>query len=282
MIDRTATDRFAAKLRAHRERFGNPTQQVLAGRMMISRAMVADWLSGNRFPSWRHTEALVVACEPALAENAAELREWQSLWEQTRADRDAERYGSGPADVLVREDTSTSLISTTWYRDNPEFYSAAARQVRAATQEIRCTYLRAHPPTSFASSASADYFEAVLDWARSCGNEQRSARRVIAAPTRNGVVVPSMLDWLRSHRDQTAGILSYEANVIDWSAVVDGVSMALLDDTVAFLAFSGGGRQKLNGFSVTDRNFVGYYIVNFEQMWSASTPLAEFLDLNQG
>ncbi|MRH93088.1 hypothetical protein GFY24_37675 [Nocardia sp. SYP-A9097] len=226
---------------------------------------------------------------PKNAKDPAWLAEWHARWERVRAERDAWRHrpietepgimpdSAALQEVPLLESTTTSNICATWYRDNPEFYSAAAEVVRKAQRDIRVTYLRRHPPTMFTSPASAAYFAAILDWARECDAGERSARRVIAVPPTGIGPEPAMLGWLRRHHDETEGLLNYEASVFEWGATADGVNMALLDDDVAFLAFSGGSRQKLNGFSVADPTFVEYFIRYFEQLWSASRPLEAYL-----
>lgn len=289
---------FAAALRKLRERSGAPTQQVLATQMNVSRSMVAEWLSGKRLPSWPRTEAYLTTCAPELAKDPAWLENWRRHWERARDEEDAHRYGlAGPIGRGPREDiagsgvpmaTATSLLeqattknlTATWYRDNPEFYGAAAEYVRRAERDIRVTYIRRYPPTMFTSQAAADYFAAVLDWARDCGDQQRSVRRVIGVPTPSGAIEPAMLSWLRDHHTATADLLNYEANIFEWTVAADGVNMALLDDDIAFLAFSGVGRQRLNGFSVADHGFVDYFVNYFEQIWSASTPLEDYLRAN--
>jgi hypothetical protein len=53
--------------------------------------------------------------------------------------------------------------------------------------------------------------------------------------------------------------------------------MALIDEDAAFLAFSGGSLQKLNGFSVQDATRAGYFIRYFDQLWSGSDSMATYL-----
>ncbi|WP_067470322.1 hypothetical protein [Nocardia amamiensis] len=173
--------------------------------------------------------------------------------------------------------TTTSLVRTTWYRDNPEFYRAGADFARRATSEIRVTYIRQYPPTVFTAPASAEYFATILGWAQQHDGGQRSVRRIIGIPHKAGTADSAMLGWVRQHYSDTAEILNYEATVMPWNEAGDGLNMALMDDDVALLAFSGGGRQKLNGFSVEDPTFVSYFIRHFDQLWSALEPLPDYL-----
>lgn len=279
---------FAARLRGLRATRGNPTEQQLAQRMGCGRTTVSDLLNGRRFPTWEQTWTLVRACGISDAEQAS----WQREWQRAHRALDALRYGASmdrPAadgsDALAEfalAATATSTVGATWFRDNPEFYRANADQVRRARTEIRLTYVRQYPPTVFTTQASVEYFSAVLDWARTQDNEQRSVRRVIGIPYLNGAPDDQMMRWLRTHHEETADILTYEAAVVPWHSRADGLNMALFDDNVAFLAFSGGGRQKLNGFCVCDRTFTGYFIAHFEQLWAPLEPLATFLERVDG
>jgi hypothetical protein len=101
---------------------------------------------------------------------------------------------------------------------------------------------------------------------------------VIGVPIVQGAPEEAMSTWLRDHHATTVDLLAYEATVVEWSASADGVNMALIDDSIAFLAFSGGGRQNLNGFSVANPTFVAYFVHYFEQLWAAAAPLGEYLD----
>ncbi|MET8183794.1 hypothetical protein [Streptomyces sp. NPDC005336] len=196
---------------------------------------------------------------------------------------DALRRGSvgqvgSPNLVVLPGAGRDALLAATWYRSNPEFYDAAAKRVRTARSEIRVTYTRRYPPDQYTTRASADYFAAILDWAREDTEEQRSVRRIIGIPEANGVPDRDVLAWARQHRSDTADILNYEASVLRWPVAADGLNMALIDDSVVFLAFSGGARQKLNGFSVEDRTFMSYFAAYFEQMWTPLQPLGSYLD----
>ncbi|WP_181874691.1 hypothetical protein, partial [Marinitenerispora sediminis] len=172
------------------------------------------------------------------------------------------------------------MLAATWYRNNPEFYGALAREVRGARSEIRMTYVRRYPPTHYTSAASADYFAAVLDWARAAAQEEseRGVRRIIGVPESDGIPDPTMLAWVREHHEETADLFTYQVSILRWSSTADGQNMALLDDTLAFLAFSGGSRQKLNGFSVKDPTFLGYFARYFDQLWLSLAPIDAYLD----
>lgn len=286
---------FAAQLRDLRAQCGKPTQQELAAAMHCGRTMVSEMLTGRRFPTWKQARALVMAC---AGSNSKELEErWHGQWLSASRKLDALRYGQtdpeqeladlpAAADAkpgshdqaaFILEKTKTSLVPATWYQDNPEFYRAAAQHVRRAKAEIRATYIRQHPPTDFTTSASAEYFAAVLAWAEPQDDRQRSVRRIISLPHKDGVPDRTMLTWIRQHRDETQDILNYEANVMPWYTSGDGLNVVTIDEDVAFLAFSGGGRQKLNGFSVENPTFVGYFIRHFDQLWSSLQPLETYL-----
>ncbi|MFJ9695443.1 helix-turn-helix domain-containing protein [Kitasatospora sp. NPDC101183] len=281
--------RFAAELRKLWTRGGEPTLQDLAERMRWGRTTVSALLNGKRFPSWEQMAALAEAC--------GETPEaWRPRWRDARGHLTTLRLGCAtsaepagppepeedapaPAPVLpiVEHLAGAAELSAHWYRNNPEFYAAATERVRLARADIRLTYTRQSPPTALTTPASVEYFREVLVWAAAESEDERSVRRIIGIPERDGVPQADMLAWARKHHEATGGINNYEARVQRWTAAADGLNMALIDDSVVFLAFSGHARQKLNGFSVEDRTFMSYFTAHFDQLWSALPSLAEYL-----
>ncbi|WP_158706308.1 MULTISPECIES: helix-turn-helix domain-containing protein [Streptomyces] len=271
---------FAEQLRELRLRCFEPTEARLALQMKCGRSSVSAMLNGRRFPSWELTCAFVTAC-------GEEPGDWLDRWRDAKRRLDALRRDpdgrTAPARPAALPDVGgDALLAATWYRSNPEFYSAAARSVRSARSEIRVTYTRRYPPDQYTTKASADYFADILAWAREDTEDQRSVRRIIGIPETDGVPDKDVLAWARRHREETGDILNYEAGVLRWTAAADGLNMALIDDSVVFLAFSGGSRQKLNGFSVQDRTYMSYFAAYFEQLWTPLQPLGTYLDATAG
>ncbi|MER6010151.1 helix-turn-helix transcriptional regulator [Streptomyces bluensis] len=262
---------FARQLRELRLLCFEPTEEQLAREMGYGRSTVSAILNGRRFPSWPLTAAFVKAC-------GAKPEDWLDRYREAKRKYDSWRRGATEAGIPSPAVTGDAMLAATWYRTNPEFYDAAAKQVRKARSEIRVTYTRRFPPDQYRAKASADYFEAILDWARQDAEDERSVRRIIGIPELDGVPDRDVLAWAREHRDKTIGILNYEASVLRWTARADGLNMALVDDDVVFLAFSGGVRQKLNGFSVKDHTFMSYFSSYFEQLWTSLPSLGEYLD----
>ncbi|MFD5813617.1 helix-turn-helix domain-containing protein [Streptomyces sp. NPDC127038] len=271
---------FAARLRELRRRtLVEPTEEALARRMGCARSTVSAILNGRRFPSWPHTAAFVEACDGVT-------KDWQEAWLRARRQIDEVRQQArGPANTPTQaalpeglEVGGEAMLSARWYRNNREFYLAAAERVRLARSEIRVTYTRRYPPTQYTTPASAEYFESILNWARAASDDERCVRRIIGVPEREGCPDKAMLSWARDHYEDSKDILNYEANVLRWTAAADDLNMALIDDSVVFLAFSGGPRQKLNCFSVEDPTFMSYFAAHFDQLWAALQPLATYLE----
>ncbi|MCX5399064.1 helix-turn-helix transcriptional regulator [Streptomyces sp. NBC_00102] len=292
---------FAAELREMRRRTEKkPTDETIARRMGCGRSTVSAIVNGRRFPNWENTAAFAVA----LGVDPSKLR--RRWTEVDREIEEASKAGSPLAQHSLAQPSSARLPSTQlplaqnplaqlpllgaaqaggeaqlaahWYRNNREFYEAAADRVARASTEIRVTYTRRYPPTQYTTPASADYFRAILDWAGEDSADERSVRRIIGIPERDGRPDGDMLDWAREHHEETRGILTYEANAMRWNAAADGLNMALIDDSVVFLAFSGGPRQKLNGLSIEDPMFMSYFAAYFDQLWAALPPLGTYLD----
>ncbi|MFC4611555.1 helix-turn-helix domain-containing protein [Streptomyces maoxianensis] len=265
---------FAAQLRELRRRtLKEPTEEALARRMGCGRSTVSAILNGRRFPSWEHTASFVEAC-------GGKAEEWKGHWLHARRQIDQLRQGSSVSTlvpVVHPPIAGDAMLAARWYRNNREFYEAASERVRQARSEIRVTYTRRYPPTQYTTRASAEYFEAILEWAAQDSDDERCVRRIIGVPEHDGVADRDMLAWARQHHEASKHILSYEANVLRWTAAADGLNMALIDDSAVFLAFSGGPRQKLNGFSVEDPTFMSYFAAYFEQLWAALQPLGTYL-----
>ncbi|MEV6119111.1 helix-turn-helix domain-containing protein [Streptomyces sp. NPDC052077] len=266
---------FAAELRElRRQTLRRPTEEALARRMGCARSTVSAILNGRRFPGWKHTAAFVEAC-------GEEPSRWRERW--LLAGRLIEESARGRSPLLLPsfptgpESPGDALLSAHWYRDNREFYEAAAARACRARSEIRVTYTRRYPPTQYTTRASAAYFRTILDWAGEESDDERSVRRIIGIPERDGRPDRDMLAWARQHHEDSGHILTYEAGVLRWTAAADGLNMALIDDSVVFLAFSGGPRQRLNGLSVEDPTFMSYFAAYFDQLWAALPSLADYL-----
>ncbi|WP_021594067.1 helix-turn-helix domain-containing protein [Actinomadura welshii] len=265
---------FAAQLRElRRSTLRVPTEETLARKAGCARSTVSAILNGRRFPSWEHTQALVEACggDPVL---------WRERWLDAKRRIDEQRQNVARKDPLPDAIgvTGTASLSVHWYRNNREFYEAATEQVERARSELRVTYTRRYPPTSFATRASAEYFDAVLRWASEESEDERSVRRIIGIPEQQGVPDPDVLEWARHHYAETKSILNYEASVLRWTAPADLINMALIDYDRVILAFSGGPRQKLNGLRVENPIFFSYFASYFEQLWAVLQPLGAYLE----
>ncbi|RDG39129.1 hypothetical protein [Streptomyces corynorhini] len=140
---------------------------------------------------------------------------------------------------------------------------------------------RRYPPTQYTTRASAQYFRTILDWAGEDSDDERRVRRIIGIPERKGLPDRDMFAWARQHYEDSEHILNYEANAPRWTAAADGPNMALIDDSLMFLAFSGGPRQRLNGFCAGDPAFMtyfaSYFASYFDQLRAAVQPLGTYL-----
>ncbi|MEO3871322.1 helix-turn-helix transcriptional regulator [Nonomuraea sp. B12E4] len=251
-------ERFALELQDLHRAAGKPTQQVLATAMHCSHPTVSAILNGHRFPSLEQTRAFVKACR-------GEESEWRLKWIQ--ADREINADG-----MLFTSETAipeSGVVRPAWYLDNEQFYLNAAERVSATRSRILVTYLRRRPPNHYTSDASAEYFEAVLDWARRPG--ARSVRRIIGISNRE------TRDWAHQHYQATKDIRNYDARVLRWELDADGINMALFDDATAFLAFSGVASQELSGFRVDSPEFLRYFVGHFDQLWACGTALEQYV-----
>ncbi|MGC9442019.1 hypothetical protein [Streptomyces sp. WG5] len=253
-----------------------PTVEAISRRMgCCGPSTVSAMPNGRRFPTWEHTAAFAHALDVAPSrlrnqwvEASRQIEEASKGFLSSRAQLP---LISGPQVM------GEAMLAAHWYRNNREFYEAACARIQQARSEIRVTYTRRYPPTQYTTRASADYFRAVLEWAREDSDDERSVRRIIGVPERDGPPDSDMLAWARQHHEDSKHILTHEANVLRWTAAADGLNMALIDDSVVFLAFSGGPRQKLNGLSIENPTFMTCFAAYFDQLWAALQPLETYL-----
>ena len=146
------------------------------------------------------------------------------------------------------------------YRDHEEVYSALAQQVRLAKRRIMTTYFRRKPPDHYASQSAPEYFTTILEWANEPG--VRSIRRIICAPN------AEMRSWASRHCEECREIKNYEVQVIPWVVDADGINIALFDDSVIFLVFSGEATfQDIVGIRLESKQLFSCFESYFNQLW---------------
>ncbi len=129
----------------------------------------------------------------------------------------------------------------------PEFYEAAStldRQARSGdpghlhAPPRRPQYTTRSPPSTSGPSSTGPGGTATT----SAGVATHHPRHTGACQAaRQGTCSPGS----RQHHETAERILNYEASVLRWTAAADGLSMALIDGGVVFLAFSRGAAPRL-------------------------------------
>lgn len=157
-----------------------------------------------------------------------------------------------------------------YYANNAEFYSALSEAVLgSAENQLDLWYVRQTPPTTLAQKAAKRYFENVLRWARE--NSSRSVRRLICVNSEE------MRQWAFVHHAQTRQVLNYEAHIVEWDIKADLLNMAIVDERLVFLAFSGATGQAIRGMSMEDPEAAKYFTDYFNQHWLSSTRLGAWV-----
>lgn len=155
------------------------------------------------------------------------------------------------------------------YNNNAEFYSALSEALLASAEyRLDVWYVRIAPPTTFAQKEAKRYFDSVLAWARA--NPSRTVRRLICVNS------PAMSQWARNHHTQTKRVRNYEAHVVEWDIQADLLNMAIVDEKLVFLAFSGQTDQVIRGMSMDDAESAKYFSHFFDQHWATSKRLSEW------
>lgn len=289
---------FTARLREIYLGAGAPNQTELARKMHVARPSVSAFLNARRFPTWTDAEALIKACGSPDREVERLRAEWirtrkalegnPNLLNPTAARPDgaqAAMSGISPEDIGTLESFSHATsalpfdepkqenVTITWFDDNEEFYSTAAERLLVAKRKLLATYIRRHPPSYYTSDAAAKYFQAVLDWAREPG--ARSVRRILCVPN------AEMYEWAIQHEAETREIRNYEVRVVPWQLDADSFNLALMDDSISFIAFSGTAFQDLSGLEAFSEKLNRRFTDYFEQFWAGGTDLRSYLASNK-
>ena len=210
------------------------------------------------------------------------VRTLKATFERYIADQSSLTVGQLKLDQLARDDGVAAHGSETdnaaiglWYaryRDNEEVYSALAQQVPLTKRRIMTTYLRRKPPDHYASQSAPEYFAAILAWTNEPG--VRSVRRIICAPN------AEMRGWASRHYEECRELKNYEVQVIPWVVYADGINIALFDDSVIFLLFSGEATfQDIVGIRLESNQLFRCFESYFNQLWHSrnGTTLGEFV-----
>jgi hypothetical protein len=170
---------------------------------------------------------------------------------------------------------SLAATPVEYHVDNDEFYGKLTERVmHGAEHRIDVTYLRKVPPSAFAQEKSRKYFQTILEWAGD--DPSRVVRRII------GVHTEAMREWAHQHWLETRNIANYEARIVDYQARPDMLNMALIDDRLVYLAFSGRTDQSMSGMSIDDSRACQYFTLYYDQNWASAVPLAEWVARNPG
>lgn len=145
------------------------------------------------------------------------------------------------------------------YPDAVSFYGALkAYLVRSGTRHLDSWYMRLENPDDFSEStaAFADYFEAVLAWAEAGG----SVKRLFCIGPSRG-----QAGWTARHREQTRHLRRYSIREVTWAIKADLMSMAIVDTSAVFLAFTVGDR--VQGMRIEDSEAASYFKSYFDRHW---------------
>jgi len=179
-----------------------------------------------------------------------------------------------PIGELVRQVRSLSSnqpqIQFKHYPTNSDFYSEIQQIVKGAQYRLAVTYIRRTPPSNFAALEAKGYFKYVLEWAKN--SPSRSVRRIICVPD------APMLIWAQKHCNETKDIRNYEVRVVEWAIEADALNLALIDNAIVFIAFSGETEQDMRGLSLKSDEAFKYFDAYYNQLWVAGKPLNQFLD----
>jgi hypothetical protein len=145
------------------------------------------------------------------------------------------------------------------YADAAAFYKAEVDYlVNRCPSHMDAWYMRLETPDDFSASSAAfsDYFQAVLDWAHNGG----SVRRLFCLGSSR-----EYANWTARHREQTRHLRSYSIRQVTWPIKADLMSMAIMDTSAVFLAFTVGDR--VQGMRIEDSEAAAYFKSYFDRHW---------------
>jgi hypothetical protein len=245
---------------------GDPPMKIkdIAKRSGYSATTVSDVVHGKRFPTKDVARAIITAM-------GADFGEVDQLWQ----DLNVSVHNAVPVTPAGVLDDSAAI---SWYQDNGEFYAACRQSIMTATREIRVTYVRQYTPDEVTSTEAADYFDAILDWAGLPG--ARSVKRIFGVPAPGMRARGRIIEYLRQHvaEIEQRNLRNYQARVYEYTAVADGLNMALFDQEVAFLAVSGFGPQDLSGMRIDSARCTATLVRHFDQLLAGCKELQEYIE----
>ncbi|MFD8808653.1 hypothetical protein [Streptomyces sp. NPDC059597] len=163
------------------------------------------------------------------------------------------------AAALRRDFDQVNASRIEHYPDAAAFYQAEIDYlVHRHPSHMDAWYMRLETPDDFSASSPAfeGYFQAVLDWARDGG----SVRRLFCLGSSRGYA-----GWTARHREQTRHLRSYTIREVTWPIKADLMSMAIMDTSAVFLAFTVGDR--VQGIRIEDSEAAAYFKSYFDRHW---------------
>ncbi|QTE02964.1 hypothetical protein [Streptomyces cyanogenus] len=162
-------------------------------------------------------------------------------------------------ELLRRDFDQVNSSRIEHYPDAASFYKAATDYlVTRGTRHLDTWYMRIGTPDDFSESTApfAEYFQAVLDWAAAGG----SVKRLFCIGSSRGYT-----RWTAQHREETRHLRSYSIREVTWPIKADLMSMAIMDTSAVFLAFTVGDR--VQGMRIEDSEAASYFKSYFDRHW---------------
>lgn len=234
-----------------------------------------SWESGSWFERWDE-RGLAIACLFAVCGSvAAALFGLSAAWQmpflftavyailRTLVPLTASRLELAglrtEVEVLRRDFDQVNASRVEHYPDAASFYEALTDHlVRRGARHLDSWYMRLENPDDFSESttAFADYFQAVLDWAEAGG----SVKRLFCTGSSRG-----QTGWTARHREETRHLRRYSIREVTWPIKADLMSMAIMDTSAVFLAFTVGDR--VQGMRIEDSEAALYFKSYFDRHW---------------
>jgi hypothetical protein len=138
--------------------------------------------------------------------------------------------------------------------------------VRNATSKLDLTHIRPDRLGRFGPEAEVSA-RLVMEFVEKGG----SVRRIVA------VWNDEMKEWARQLAKDSRLHANYHVCVVDWSAKVPPVNMAIVDANAVFLTVAGSTPDRMNGVGIEDRVIAEYFSAYYEQLYASGAELSEWV-----
>jgi hypothetical protein len=160
---------------------------------------------------------------------------------------------------------SISIASIQYFDNNVDFYKKLLEVVKSAEKKIFVTYERLCPPSKKINEEN-EYFDAIFEWARKKTPGAVTMQRIIRIPEGNKDLELWAHDQIKlsqTTKNYRVAISKAEKNV------PEGISFAVIDGAIVFVAFFMDNYSELHSHCIHDFHIASDYEAYFKMLWGS-------------